>query len=250
MGNRCTRNCRFCAIPHGPTDPPDRKEPASVAEAAKKMGLKYVVLTSVTRDDLPHGGAEIFAQTVMEIRQRIPDSKVEVLIPDFNGSREALTTVAKARPAVINHNLETVPRLYSSVRPQADYKRSLELIQRLSLFDSTLTLKSGLMLGLGETGPEIEKTLWDLRDAGCSILTLGQYLQPTKKHLRVHRFVPPEEFAAWKEKALKMGFSGVASAPLVRSSFHAKELHEETKKQSFDLLTPRISRETNYTELK
>jgi lipoic acid synthetase len=228
MGDRCTRNCRFCAIAHGPAGPPDPGEPVRVAEAAQKMGLKYVVITSVTRDDLPDGGAELFAETVMQIHKRIPDARAEVLVPDFGGNWEALMTVVGAHPAVINHNLETVPRLYPLVRPQAVYGRSLELLKQSRLYDSTITLKSGLMLGLGETQAEIEKTLRDLLDAGSRILTLGQYLQPTKDQLQVDRFIHPEEFDNWRETALKMGFSGVTSGPLVRSSFHAKELYKET----------------------
>jgi len=234
MGDRCTRNCRFCAIPHGPAEPPDPGEPARVAEAAQEMGLKYVVITSVTRDDLPDGGAGLFAKTVMEIHKRIPDAGIEVLIPDFGGSREALMTVVGTRPVVINHNIETVPRLYPSVRPQAIYGRSLELLKRSSRYDSRIPVKSGLMLGLGETHAEIEKALCDLLEAGCSILTLGQYLQPTKDHLQVERFVHPGEFENWRETALKMGFSGVASGPLVRSSFHAKELYQDSRGRGFE----------------
>jgi lipoic acid synthetase len=229
MGDRCTRNCRFCAIAQDPEGPPDPGEPVRVAEAAQKMGLKYVVITSVTRDDLPDGGAGFFAETVMEIRKRIPDALTEVLIPDFGGNRAALMKVVEIRPDVINHNLETVPRLYPLVRPQAIYERSLELLKRSRMHDSTIPVKSGLMLGLGETHAEIEKTLWDLLDAGCRILTLGQYLQPTIDQLHVDRFIHPEEFDNWKETALEMGFSAVASGPFVRSSFHAKEIYEKTR---------------------
>ncbi len=227
MGSRCTRSCRFCSIPQGNLDPPDPEEPARVAGVSKEMGLKYVVITSVTRDDLADGGAGIFAATIKEIRQQIPDACVEVLIPDFQGSKEALFTVLHANPDVLNHNVETVVRLYPRVRPQANYRRSLELIQRAHEFDPDLPTKSGLMLGLGESHPEIEKTLEDMLEAGCRILTLGQYLQPSKNHLAVERFIPPQEFEAWRKKALKMGFTEVASGPFVRSSYHAQELFQE-----------------------
>jgi lipoic acid synthetase len=188
------------------------------------MGLKYVVVTSVTRDDLTDGGARIFAETIGAIRGRIPEARVEVLIPDFQGSARALQTVLEARPDVLNHNIETVPRLYPRVRPQANYSRSLELIRRTCEYAPGIPAKSGLMLGLGEFHEEIEKTLEDLLDCGCRIVTLGQYLQPSKNHLPVSRFVPPEEFEAWRRKALKMGFAKAACGPFVRSSYHAGEL--------------------------
>jgi lipoyl synthase len=227
MGSRCTRNCRFCSVDAGPAAAPDPAEPARVADVVERMGLKYVVVTSVTRDDLPDGGAVFFAQTILEIRRRVPDARVEVLIPDFQGSAAALRTVLQARPDVLNHNIETVPRLYPSVRPQADYTRSLELIQRAYRFDPDLPTKSGLMLGLGETEVEVKKTLADLRAVNCRMLTLGQYLQPSKNHLPVIRYVPPAEFDAWRDTALKLGFAEVASGPFVRSSYHAKELYQE-----------------------
>jgi lipoic acid synthetase len=227
MGSRCTRSCRFCSIPQGNLEPPDPEEPARVAGVSKEMGLKYVVITSVTRDDLADGGAGIFAATIKEIRQQIPDAGVEVLIPDFQGSKEALYTVLLANPDVLNHNIETVVRLYPRVRPQANYHRSLELIQRAHKSNPDLPTKSGLMLGLGESPQEIEKTLGDMLEAGCRILTLGQYLQPSKNHLAVERFIPPQEFEAWRKKALKMDFAEVASGPFVRSSYHAKELFQE-----------------------
>jgi lipoyl synthase len=227
MGSRCTRNCRFCSVDAGPAAAPDPAEPARVADVVERMGLKYVVVTSVTRDDLPDGGAVFFAQTILEIRRRVPDARVEVLIPDFQGSAAALRTVLQARPDVLNHNIETVPRLYPSVRPQADYTRSLELIQRAYRFDPDLPTKSGLMLGLGENEVEVKKTLADLRAVNCRMLTLGQYLQPSKNHLPVIRYVPPAEFDAWRDTALKLGFAEVASGPFVRSSYHAKELYQE-----------------------
>jgi lipoic acid synthetase len=226
MGARCTRNCRFCSVEQGPLEPPDPAEPALVASAARQMGLKYVVITSVTRDDLPDGGAAFFAKTIDEIHRQIPDALVEVLIPDFQGDAEALQTVLNARPDVLNHNVETVPRLYPIVRPQANYRRSLQLLNRVRKYDPYLPTKSGLMLGLGESSAEIRSTLKDLRDVRCRILTLGQYLQPSKAHLPVKRFVPPAEFENWKHTAVKMGFSEVASGPFVRSSYHAKELHQ------------------------
>ena len=227
MGPCCTRNCRFCAVAHGLPAYPDPGEPERVAEAAQSMGLSYVVVTSVTRDDLPDGGADHFAKTIREIRRRMPETFVEVLIPDFKGDLNALQMVIKAYPNVLNHNLETVPRLYASVRPGALYRRSLDLLKQAKQIDPAIPTKSGLMLGLGETSEEIEKTLQDLLDSGCSILTLGQYLQPTREHLPVERYIPPEEFDHWKETALEMGFSGVASGPFVRSSYHAKELFQE-----------------------
>jgi len=227
MGSRCTRNCRFCAVTEGPLEPPDPEEPARVANAARKMGLKYVVVTSVTRDDLPDGGAGIFAETIEKIRQEIPDVCVEVLIPDFQGSKGALETVLNAYPDVLNHNIETVPRLYPEVRPQADYRRSLDLVQYAHEYDPALLTKSGIMLGLGEYQAEISLTLEDMLKAGCRMLTLGQYLQPSKDHLPVKRYIPPEEFEEWRKTALQMGFAEVASGPFVRSSYHARELFQE-----------------------
>jgi lipoyl synthase len=223
MGGRCTRNCRFCSVAPGTPEPLDPQEPVRVAAAAARMGLKYAVVTSVTRDDLPDGGAAHFAATIREIRRRIPGTLVEVLIPDFQGDRSALLTVLEARPDVLNHNIETVPRLYPQVRPQADYRRSLALLKRAREFDPALATKSGLMLGLGEQPQEVHRTLQDLRAADCRILTLGQYLQPSPEHLPVVRYVTPEEFANWRSAALEMGFAEVASGPFVRSSYHAQE---------------------------
>jgi lipoic acid synthetase len=226
LGDRCTRNCRFCAIGHGPSGPPDPEEPSRVADAVKAMGLQYVVITSVTRDDLPDGGATLFAETIGTVRKKRPGAKVEVLIPDFQGNVEALRTVVEARPDVLNHNVETVPRLYPSVRPGAVYDRSIDLLSQVRVLDLSIPTKSGLMLGLGESADEVLETLQEIQDAGCRILTLGQYLQPSKDHLPVARFVPPEEFDAWKETALQIGFAEVASGPFVRSSYHAKELFQ------------------------
>jgi lipoic acid synthetase len=196
-----------------------------VADAVKKLGLEYVVLTSVTRDDLPDGGASWFARTIEAIRSLGPGTLVEVLIPDFQGDANALETVVGARPDVVNHNMETVERLYPEVRPAADYRRSLEIIARVRDMDPDLPTKSGLMLGLGEGRDEVRRVLEDLLAAGCRILTLGQYLQPTKAHLPVRRFVPPEEFEAWRASAVSMGFQEVASGPFVRSSYHAGDLY-------------------------
>ena len=225
MGSRCTRNCGFCAVAHGPIGPPDPNEPARVAEAVQNLRLSYVVITSVTRDDLPGGGAAHFAQTIKEIRRRTPETRVEVLIPDFQGDAKALMTIVDVRPDVLNHNLETVPRLYDAVRPDAGYRRSLELLKLTKNYDAAMITKSGLMLGLGESSKEIRETLQDLRDADCRLLTLGQYLQPTPNHLPVMRFVHPDEFDSWKETALGMGFDGVVSGPLVRSSYQAETLY-------------------------
>jgi len=224
MGPHCTRNCRFCSVEHGPPVPPDPAEPARVAEAVKNMGLEYAVITSVTRDDLPDGGAQFFAQTVHEIHNALPDAQAEVLIPDFQGNADALQTVLDSGIAVLNHNLETVPRLYPSVRPEAIYRRSLNLLSQAKKYNAAIAAKSGLMLGLGETSNEIRRTLEDLRNSGCDLLTLGQYLQPSASHLPVKRFVHPNEFEMWRQTALEMGFAAVASGPFVRSSYHAKEL--------------------------
>jgi len=225
MGPRCTRNCRFCAVEHGPPGPPDSKEPSRVAEAASRLGLRYVVVTSVTRDDLPDGGAAIFAATIKAVREKISDASIEVLIPDFQGDPRAIPTVVEAHPDVLIHNIETVPGLYASVRPGAVYHRSLEVLKRAKRCDPSLKVKSGLMLGLGESNEEIRSTLQDLLNVGCSLLTLGQYLQPSKDHLAVERYIPPEEFDNWKTIALDMGFSQVASGPYVRSSYHAADLY-------------------------
>jgi lipoyl synthase len=225
MGSRCTRACRFCAVTHGPLTLPDPEEATRIADAVQTIGLKYVVITSVTRDDLPDGGARFFAEAIKKIRKRIPEVRIEVLIPDFQGNADALQIVVEARPDILDHNLETVPRLYPSVRPQAGYQRSLELLGRVKCHDSSIITKSGLMLGLGEKCEEIQETLVELLDAGCNILTLGQYLQPTKEHLPVDRFISPEEFDSWRRTALAMGFSAVASGPFVRSSYSANELY-------------------------
>jgi lipoic acid synthetase len=232
MGERCTRNCRFCSVQSGVPEPLDPGEPARVAEAAARMELKYVVVTSVTRDDVPDGGAAHFAATIREIRSRTPGAEIEVLIPDLQGDRTALAVVLGARPNVLNHNIETVPRLYPQVRPQADYRRSLELLRAAADMAPSIPTKSGLMLGLGETSDEVRQTLQDLRAHGCRFLTLGQYLQPSQEHLPVEAYVAPEEFERWRTVALDLGFTHVASAPFVRSSYHAGESFAEVKKTS------------------
>jgi len=224
LGNICTRACGFCAVPSGkPAAPPDELEPERVAEAVERMGLRYAVVTSVNRDDQPDGGAAIFARTIAEIRQRVPACKVEVLIPDFRGDWTALETVMAARPDVLNHNTETVPRLYHEVRKGAIYNRSLELLRRAKLLSPAMPTKTGLMLGLGETREEVLAAMQDLAAQGTDILTIGQYMQPTREHLPVVRFVHPDEFAEYKTLGEQMGFSHVESGPLVRSSYHAFE---------------------------
>jgi len=224
LGDRCTRRCRFCAVTHGPIGSPDPEEPRRVAEAAQSMDLRFVVVTSVTRDDLSDGGAGHFGQTIREIRQRVPKARVEVLVPDFQGSYSALAAVVQALPDVLSHNLETVLRLYPEVRPGASYSRSLHLLKRVRRLAPDIPTKSGLMLGLGESAEELRQTLFDLLEVGCQILTLGQYLQPSRDHLPVKRFVAPEEFECWRRVSQEMGFHAVASGPLVRSSYHAGEL--------------------------
>ncbi|MBU1566244.1 MAG: lipoyl synthase [Proteobacteria bacterium] len=227
LGEKCTRNCRFCAVGHHPEALPDPEEPDRVAEAVALLGLRYAVVTSVTRDDLSDGGAGLFAETITAIRRRRPKTLVEVLIPDLQGNLQALLAILEAGPNVLNHNIETVARLYPEVRPQAEYGRSLDLLRRVKESHPHIPTKSGIMLGLGETSLEIEGTWFDLRDAGCDILTMGQYLQPSAEHLPVQRFLPPEEFEGLAEKALAMGFAGVAAGPFVRSSYQAESLYRK-----------------------
>ena len=220
LGSVCTRNCGFCAVAHGACRPPDLSEPARVAEAAAALELSYVVVTSVTRDDLPDGGAEQFRRTVLALAGKRP-CRVEVLTPDFQGDRAAIECVASAHPHVYNHNVETAPRLYAEVRPQADYRRSLALLRQVRERHPELRTKSGLMVGLGETPDEVLTVLGDLRDAGCEMVTIGQYLQPSARNLPVREFVAPEQFAFYELRARAMGFAAVASGPFVRSSYHA-----------------------------
>ena len=221
LGNVCTRSCGFCAIQTGRPTELDIGEPARVADAVAKMGLKHAVITSVARDDLKDGGASVWAATVRAIRHRNPNTAVEVLIPDFQGSNQHLDIVLEAKPDILNHNVETVERLQRPVRKTANYQQSLNVLRHAK--GKSLTTKSGIMLGLGETKEEIETCLRDMRDAGIDIITIGQYLQPTPKHLPLERWVTPEEFEYWKSFGLDIGFGVVESAPLVRSSYHAEE---------------------------
>ena len=225
LGDACTRHCTFCAVKKDHPTPPDDEEPSHLLEAAVKLDLNYVVITSVTRDDLPDGGASQFARAITLLHENRPETAVEVLVPDFLGSTAAIETLIKARPQVINHNVETVPRLYPSVRPEAEYHRSMELVHTVKKLNPGIITKSGLMLGLGETMAEVIEVMSDLREAGCDLLTIGQYLQPSPRHHPVVRFVPPEEFSEYEKTGENMGFAEVASAPLVRSSFKAVELY-------------------------
>lgn len=226
LGNVCTRPCGFCSVPKGKTEALEIDEPERVAEAAERLGLRYVVITSVTRDDLKDGGAEHFYRCVLAVRERT-GAKVEVLTPDFLGNKEAIRRVIESRPDVFNHNTETVPRLYHRVRRNAEYQRTLDLLKQIKDEAPDMLTKSGLMLGLGETLDELLEVFSDLRGVGCDMLTLGQYLQPTPEHLPVERYVPPEEFDEIGELAKKLGFGMVASGPFVRSSYHAGEMAAE-----------------------
>ncbi|MCH8814094.1 MAG: lipoyl synthase [Chloroflexi bacterium] len=222
LGDTCTRSCGFCAVKSGRPLSLDRLEPMRVARAVQRMGLAHAVVTSVNRDDQPDGGAAIFADTIRWIRKLSPQTSVEVLIPDFVGDWDALAIIMNARPEILNHNTETVPRLYARVRPKARYERTLELLRRAKELDPGATTKSGLMVGLGETEEELLAVFGDLVDAGCDVLTVGQYLRPTKKHLPVDRYYPPQEFDELRSSALKLGFRHVEAGPLVRSSYHAE----------------------------
>ncbi|MDD5062535.1 MAG: lipoyl synthase [Candidatus Marinimicrobia bacterium] len=222
LGDTCTRNCRFCAVKSGKPQPVDLNEPQKIGRAVKLMGLKYAVITSVTRDDLPDGGAAVWAETIREIRRQNPNTNIEVLIPDFRGDINALETVLSATPDVLGHNLETVRVLYPIARPQADYEQSLRVIYE-SKKRGAVT-KTGIMVGLGETAEQVSELMQDVLNAGCDILTLGQYLQPTKDHLPVVRYITPEEFKTYQDTGLSLGFRAVFSGPLVRSSFHAAEI--------------------------
>ena len=225
LGDVCTRNCTFCAVSKGVPSPIDKEEPQRLLEAVKRLGLDYVVITSVTRDDLPDGGASQFARIINLLRSNGNGVIVDVLISDFLGSAQALEAVVKAHPQVISHNVETVPRLYPEVRPGADYSRSLKLLFTVKNLNPEIVTKSGLMLGLGETKDEVIEVMNGLREAGCDLLTIGHYLKPSPKHHPVVRFASPEEFLEFEQIGRGMGFSGVASAPLVRSSFKAAELY-------------------------
>lgn len=227
LGSICTRGCTFCDIATGPGQNVDKQEPRRIADAVKALSLKYVVVTSVTRDDLPDGGAFHFADVIREIQIASPSASIEVLIPDFKGNRDALNTVIEANPVIINHNIETVPRLYRAVRPQAIYEQSLELLRRVKETTDKIHTKSGMMVGLGETKEEVLQSLRDLRDAECDFLTIGQYLAPTKDHHPVIEYVHPDLFEIYKKAAMKMGFKDAACGPLVRSSYKAHEMLEQ-----------------------
>ena len=230
-GDICTRHCGFCAVGKGTPGALDMEEPRHVAEAVRHLGLAHTVITSVNRDDLPDGGAAHWAATIREVRALNPGCKVEVLIPDFNGDERALQVVLDAEPDVLNHNMETIARLYRRVRPDADYRQSLTLLERAARRRDReqrgMLTKSGIMAGLGETFDEVVELMKDLREAGCDIMTIGQYLQPYERRLPVERYVTPEEFARWREVGMAMGFRHVESSPLTRSSYHARQQAEE-----------------------
>jgi len=223
LGNVCTRNCRYCNVGHGRPLPPDEDEPVHVAQSVKQLGLHYVVITSVTRDDLPDGGAAMFSATIQEIRALVPECKIEVLIPDFQGDEQPLQTVLAAEPHVVNHNIEVVASLFPTIRPQGEYQRSLTLLKSIKEKSSEVRSKSGFMVGLGETDDEIQQTMEDLYDARVDFLTIGQYLQPSKRHAPIERYYTPEEFSRFKDLGESIGFDHVESGPLVRSSYHAEE---------------------------
>ena len=223
LGDVCTRNCSYCAVAHGTPDPYDPEEPVRLAEAVTAMGLEHVVITSVDRDDLPNGGAEAFTGCVTEIRKRLPDTSVELLTPDFKGSDAALRIVVDARPDILNHNLETVARLYRIARPGGRYRRALRLLRRAKEMDPTMVTKSGLMCGLGEDWDELLQAMRDLREQDVDLLTIGQYLRPSGSHLPVARYYTPDEFAELREIGRQLGYRHVEAGPLVRSSYHAWE---------------------------
>jgi lipoic acid synthetase len=227
MGSVCTRTCRFCAVNKGKPEPLDPTEPLRIVEAAKQMGLRHIVLTSVNRDELPDQGSNHFAACIRALYEALPGIAVEVLTPDFQGNRECIATVVAAQPTVYNHNVETVPRLYKQVRPGSKYQRSLDVLRMAKEINENTHTKSGLMLGLGETRDEIIEVMQDLRKVNCDFLTLGQYLRPTRNNLPVHRYVTPEEFDELGKAGWDMGFKMVHSGPLVRSSYHAGELAEQ-----------------------
>ncbi|MRR36534.1 lipoyl synthase [bacterium] len=228
LGDTCTRNCPFCDVNHGLPLPPDADEPAGLARAVAAMKLRYVVITSVTRDDLPDGGAGQYANCISTLRSENPDLRIEILVPDFRGSEAlALAVLSVNRPDVFNHNLETVRNLYPKVRPSANYAGSLDLLRKYKAMNPKVPTKSGIMLGFGEARQEVLEAMQDLRDHGCDMLTLGQYLRPSSRHLPVQRYVPPEEFSEYREIGLTMGFSHIEAGPLVRSSYHAAQQAEQ-----------------------
>jgi len=232
LGSTCTRSCGYCNVVHGTPHPPDEQEPIKVASAIHALGLDYVVVTSVDRDDLPDFGASYFARTIVETRARVPSCRLEVLIPDFQGDEAALRAVLEARPDVLNHNIETVPRLYRTARPGGRYQRALDVLQHSSDIAPSIPTKSGLMVGLGERWDEVIGTLRDLRSAGVSIVTIGQYLRPSAANLPMERYYTPAEFAELKRIGFDLGFAHVESGPLVRSSYHAHEQYESRELNS------------------
>ena len=225
LGDTCTRACAYCAVTTGTPMTVDFEEPIRLAETVERMRLNYAVITSVNRDDLPDGGASVFAQCIRNVRRRTPECKVEVLIPDFEGDWSALGKVMKAKPDTLNHNIETVRRMFHRVRAKGDYELSLELIAKAKEIDSGAVTKSGMMVGLGETWDEIIQTMRDLREVDCDLLTIGQYLRPSKKHIALAKWYTPQEFDELRDLGMELGFSHVASGPLVRSSYHADEQH-------------------------
>ena len=235
LGDHCSRNCTFCAVNHGGLEPPDPDEPQRVAAAVSRLELGYVVLTSVTRDDLADGGGSPFAATLEAIRSVGPDVLVEVLIPDFQGSLQALATVLDGRPSVLNHNIETVSRLYSEIRPRADYQRSLQLLAEVNSLSPNTVTKSGFMVGLGERPEEVSGLMQDLRKVYCDLVTIGQYLRPSQDHYPVVDFIHPELFKAYQREAESLGFLGVAAGPYVRSSYQAELLYQEAIRKRNDL---------------
>lgn len=230
LGNNCTRNCGFCSVKHGTPLPVDPEEPLHVAQAANMLNLKHVVITSVTRDDLPDGGAKQFAETIHQINQLLPDASTDVLIPEVRGLKENLKIVIDAKPTILAHNLETVPRLYKTARQYSNYETSLKILGWAKEIDPTIYTKSGLMLGLGETREEVLKTMEVLRRVTCDFLTIGQYLRPTPENIEVVEYIHPDIFTQYKEEGKRMGFRYIASAPFVRSSFHAEEALKYIKK--------------------
>jgi len=227
LGKTCTRNCTFCNVHKGEPEVLDVREPDNIAQAVTELGLKYIVITSVTRDDLPDGGASHFVQTIEKLHGLSTEILIEVLIPDFKGDYDALARVVNSRPDVLNHNMETVPRLYPEVRPMANYNRSLAVLKKSYEINPNILTKSGIMLGLGEKEVEVLQVLQDIRETGCSMVTIGQYLAPSALHHPIVEYIHPYQFSVYEEKAYKMGFKGVASAPLVRSSHKAKELYNK-----------------------
>ena len=231
LGTVCSRHCRFCNVASGHLDPPDPEEPIKIARAIYELKLKHAVITTVTRDDLADGGASQFVALIREIRKLTRECRIELLISDLQGNKNALASIVAEKPDILGHNVETVPRLYTQVRPEAKYQQSLAVLSDIHQYDSDIVTKSGLMLGMGETEEEVLQVMVDLREHNCDLLTLGQYLAPSRDHFPVQRYVPPLEFSDYAEKGLALGFSHVESGPLVRSSYHAEEQYHARKKE-------------------